>query len=127
MIHRKVMIIDDDKEFLEELGETLRLSGYEMVVINDVGLVSDAAVKTKPDIILIDLKMPKKTGFQLADELRHISELSNIPIIAMTGFFKEGYQPLMNICGIKTYLKKPFSPLDVISAIEGVLKEEKKI
>jgi len=121
------MIVDDDKGFLEELGETLRLSGYETTAVNDVDLALDAAVKTRPDIILIDLKMPKKTGFQLAAELRRISELGNIQIIAMTGFFKEGYQPLMNICGIKTYLKKPFRPLDVISAIEGVLKEKQLI
>jgi len=116
------MIIDDDRGFLDELGETLKLSGYEMVAVQDVGVVLDVATKTKPDIILIDLKMPKKTGFQLAGELRHSPQLRQIPVIAMTGVFKNGYDPLMNACGIKKYLKKPFTPLDVIAAIEEAIE-----
>lgn len=127
MGNKKVMIVDDDKEFLEELEETLTLSGYDMVAVNDASSALDIAAKTSPDIILIDLKMPKKTGFQLADELRHLSGLKHIPVIAMTGFFKEGYGPLLHICGIKRCLKKPFSPLDVIAEIEEALKIESSI
>ncbi len=120
---RRVLIIDDDKEFLEELQETLSLSGYEMVAVNDAGLALEIVRKTRPDVILLDLKMPAKSGFQVADEIKHFQETSHIPIIAMTGFFKEDYVPLMGLCRIRKCLKKPFNPLDAIGQIEAALAE----
>lgn len=124
MANKKVMIIDDDKEFLEELEETLALSGYDMVAVNDAALAVEVAAKAKPDVVVLDLKMPKKSGFQVADELRHLSEAAHIPVIAMSAFFKDDYGPLLNICGIKKCLKKPFNPLDIITAIEKASAEE---
>lgn len=120
---KKVMIVDDDQELMEELRETLNLSGYDTVGISDPLRVVDQAAALKPDIILMDLKMPGKSGFQVADELRRLSTLMNVPIIAMTGFFKEGYGPLMHICGIKKCINKPFNALDVINQIEEALRE----
>ena len=117
----KVLIVDDDKEFLEELNETLNLSGYEMVAVNDARRALEAVHKEKPDVVLLDLKMPTKSGFQVADEIRHHQETAHIPIIAMTGYFKESQVPLMDMCGIDKCLKKPFNPLDVIAQIESVL------
>lgn len=120
----KIMIVDDNKEFVEELKETLELSGYDVVTAEDSESVMDIARKNNPDLILLDLKMPKKSGFQVADELLHSSSFSNVPIIAMTGFFKDDYGPLLNICGINRCLKKPFNPLDVIAQIETALKNQ---
>lgn len=120
-MNKKVMIVDDDKEFLEELKEMLELSGYDLVIVNDATCALDIACKKKPDIVLLDLKMPGKNGFQVADELRHSQELMHTPIIAMTGFFQDEYVPLINTLGIKKCLKKPFNPLDVIAQIEEAL------
>ena len=66
--------------------------------------------------------MPGKSGFQIAHELKSSPELQQIPIIAMTEFFKDGYKTFLDICGIKRCLKKPFNPLDVIMEIKAVLK-----
>lgn len=123
---KKVLIVDDDRGFLEELRENLSLSGYEMVAVNDPASFLPIALREKPDIILLDLKMPGKSGFQLADEMSRTFELQNIPIIAMSAYFKDEYRVLMNVCGIKKCLKKPFNPLDVISEIEEALAENKK-
>lgn len=120
-MNKRVMIIDDDKEFLEELNETLALSGYDMVAVNDALLALDVAKKTKPDVIVLDLKMPGKSGFQVADELKGFSELTNVPIIAMSAFFKDEFSMLMDVCGIKRCIKKPFHPLDIIAQIEKAL------
>lgn len=121
MIKKKVLIVDDNEEFLEELKESLTLSGYDLMAVNDPLAVLSRAAEIKPDIVLLDLKMPGKSGFQLADEMRRYFQLQNVPIIAMSAFFKEEYRVLMKMCGIRRCLKKPFSPLDVISAIEEEL------
>jgi DNA-binding response OmpR family regulator len=122
----KVMIVDDDSEFLEELKEILDLSGYEVTQIADPKEVLRQASAWEPDDILLDLKMEGLNGFEVADQLKHTEKTSQIPIIAMTGFYtEEEHMSLMNICGIQRCILKPFNPLDVISAIEMALKVHK--
>ena len=125
MKRKRLMIIDDDKEFLEELNETLSLSGYDLVAVNDANQALKIALETRPAVILTDLKMPRKSGFQLAEEFKRRSELREIPIMAMSAFYKDGDFPLMKIYGIETCLNKPFTPEALICEIEKVLKEEK--
>jgi CheY-like chemotaxis protein len=119
---KTIMIIDDDKEFLEELRETLALSGYALVAVNDATEALSMAAQVKPALILLDLRMPKKSGFEIADDLRRMPEFQNIPIIAMSAFYNEEYGPLIKMCGIKRCLTKPFNPLDVIAEIEAALQ-----
>ena len=121
MKNKKVMIIDDNKEFTDELKEALALSGYDVTAVNDTIDVSNIAIKVKPDVILLDLKMPKKSGIQLAYELRQIDVLIDVPIIAISAFYKEGTFSLMKVHGITTYLSKPVDLIHLIREIEKVL------
>jgi DNA-binding response OmpR family regulator len=120
-MNKKIMIVDDDKEFLDELRETLSLSGYDLIAVNDPTLVLEMVRSEKPDVLLLDLKMQKMSGFQVADELKYLSESAHMPIIAISAFIKNDYAPMLNICGIRCHLNKPFRPLDVIAKIEEVL------
>ena len=127
MTRPKLLIVDDDKEFLEEVKEMLTLSGYDIDVAADGFSALDKARKNKPDVILVDLKMSPKSGFQIADELRNAPELSNSAIIAITGFFTEKeHMMLMNMCGIKKVILKPLRPLNLIATIEFALAHKKQ-
>lgn len=122
---KKVMIVDDDKEFLEELKETLILSGYDVTAVNESVMALKVARAVKPDVILLDLKMRLMSGFEIADGLKHLQETSKVAVIAMTGFYTmREHSWLMNFCGIRKCLKKPFNPLDVIAEIERVFEEK---
>lgn len=123
MAKGRVLIVDDDKEFLTELRATLDLSGYEVIDAAGGSRVQDIASATNPDVIVLDLKMDDMNGFEVAEELKRFTSTVSIPVIAMTGFFREDeHVPLMNICGIRKCIKKPFNPLDVINAIEAAIK-----
>jgi signal transduction histidine kinase len=124
MSEKKIMIIDDDKEFLAELEETLSASGYKSIAVNDSKLALEIALQEKPKVALIDLKMPKKNGFELADEINRAFEAADVSIIAMSAFFNEEFISLMNLCGIKKFIRKPFYPLDLISSIEEIRREK---
>ena len=116
---RKVMVIDDDKEFLEEIDEMLNLSGYETVALAESRDAVKKIIKTKPDILVLDLKMEGVSGFEIVDELKRLPKTRNIPIIAITGFYtKKEHSLLVKISGIKKCITKPFNPLDIITAIE---------
>lgn len=123
MAEEKVMIVDDDKEFLSELRETLLLSGYTPIAVDNGDIVLNVARMIKPDVILLDLKM-EKNGFEIAEELRKNPGTAGIPTIAITGYYSKEDLPLISeIYGIKRFLLKPFNPLDVIVKLEEALKE----
>jgi two-component system, cell cycle response regulator DivK len=115
---KKVLVVDDDAVFLEEIQETLHLSGYDVVKLSDSRRVIEVAAREKPDVIVMDLRMPEKTGFQVADELKHDPDLLRIPVLAMTAYYKYGFEPLLALCGIEKCFKKPFHPLEIITEIE---------
>ena len=119
---KKILVVDDDQELLDELKDTLSLNNYEVAAAGDSRQALDLAVKFNPDCIVLDLKMPVKNGFQLASEIRHLRGFEDIPIIAMSAFFKDEYESLMKLSDIKKCLKKPFAPKVILSEIESVLK-----
>ena len=123
MAEKKVLIVDDDVEFLDELKETLVLTGYDVTGISDGASAVKAARVGKPDVIVLDLRMHAMSGFEVADRLKGSPETARIPVIAMTGYYTlKEHSWLMNFCGIKKCLKKPFNPLDVIGEIELALR-----
>ena len=125
---KKIMVVDDDKEFLDELQETLVLSGYEVKAVNEASEAFTTATKIKPDLILLDLKMKGMTGFEVVNKLKNFDNTMEIPIIAMSGFFTaEEDDTLLSFFEIHNYLRKPFHPLEVITKIEAVLKENRRI
>jgi len=121
MASKRVMLIDDDADFLEEFGEMLKSADYDVISVHDGSSAVGIARKEKPDVILIDHRMKPKRGFQIAYELQGYPETCCIPVVAMTGYdMIEEQQFLMCYCGIKKCLRKPFRPLNVVAAIEEV-------
>ena len=121
---KQVMIVDDDKDFLEEISQTLKSSGYETTTISDSTAAVKKVVECMPDLILLDLKMDKKSGFKIADEIMANPKTKNIPVIAVTGVFtRQEHKLLMKICNIRECLTKPIDPFDIISKVESACKE----
>lgn len=125
MQKKKIFLIDDDAIFLEELEDTLSSNGYEPTVCNDGSEACGLLNKSKPDLILIDLKMKQMSGFQLAKQIRKSPYFKFTPIVAMTGHFQAAeHGLLMRICGIKTCLYKPFTPARLFACLETYLNKK---
>jgi two-component system phosphate regulon response regulator PhoB len=121
MAKTKVMIVGEDKEFLEELGYLLSLADYDSVTVVDTNVAVQKATSAKPDVLLLDIKRPGEKGFQVARELERFSQTADIPIIAITAFCGEEERSVVAAsASIRTCLSKPFQPLDVIAQIERV-------
>jgi len=118
----KIMVIDDNQEFLDELQEILSLCGYRLIATSDGKRAVSLARKKKPDIILLDLKMNEINGFHVAEKLKQCQETAHIPIIAMSGYFPLGADSsLINASDMQACLQKPFSVSDAITQIEILL------
>lgn len=128
MTRTKLLIVDDDEDFLGELKESLTLEGYDVASFTDGNSALKAAPDLQPDLVVTDLKMRGKSGFQVAEELRQTETTKNIPIIAMTGFYtKTEHEKLMKICGIDVCLIKPFTADVIKRRIALILKQRKEM
>lgn len=113
------MLIDDDAEFLEEVKEMMKQSGYEILCMTDAEYAIEKLRAARPDVILLDIKMKVRSGLQIAFEIKRDPMLKYIPIIAMSAVYVEN--DVLGICGIRERLMKPFFPADVKEKVETVL------
>ena len=127
MQNRIVAIIDDNQDSLRELEKILKMAGYTPVLVDDVLGNVDKVLNNKPDVIIMELKMPHKNGFALADAVNRVFGTKEIPIVAMSNIFKDEFKWLMDFSGIKRWIKKPFLPLDVIWAVENEMPEDNNL
>ena len=114
---KKVLVVDDEELFRIMISEILSAEGFEVIVAEDGEEAIEIASASLPDLILIDMNMPKMTGFQAIRTLKEKDETKNTPIVAVTahdttGDYEEAYD-----AGCDGYLSKP---LDAVLLIEKV-------
>jgi DNA-binding response OmpR family regulator len=123
---KKILVVDDDESFLDEIKEALSLNGYEVSVFLNCESALEKSGTIKPDLILLDLKMPVKSGFELVDELRQMPNTANTPIIVLTGHYtEEELELFIRICRLGDFLIKPFDCTELVSRIDAALKRKK--
>jgi CheY-like chemotaxis protein len=120
----RIMIVDDDAELVAELAEALASEGYDVRSYTDSYEASQDVHDINPHLVLLDLRMDKKSGFKLANEISHRPETSHIPVIAMTGYYQSGtHNGLMQLVGIRRCLTKPLDPVKLMSVIDEMLRD----
>jgi len=124
MRNRKIAIIDENKKILDELEEILVMSGYTPVPVINPLMALETVIQHEPDVILMELKLPHKSGFELTHTINGVFETKKVPIIAMSETYKDEFRWLLDFCGIKRWIKKPLQPLNLIWAIENEIEEE---
>ena len=124
--HYKILLVDDDADLLGELADSLESAGYEIESFTDGDEALEAVGRLLPDIALVDLKMKGKSGFQVAEELRRIKPVAEIPIVAMTGYYtRPEDEKVMKRCGIEACLYKPFSAETAARRLNSILRSRK--
>ena len=121
MDKKKILIIDDEPDFLSVLRVRLEANDYEVIEASDGEEGLKKAEAEKPDVILVDIIMPKKDGYTLVRELKYKETTKSIPIIVMTA--KPDMKDLFEIEGFKDYVVKPFENEDLLLRIKRVLKQ----
>jgi diguanylate cyclase (GGDEF)-like protein len=118
----KILVADDDLEIQELIKFTLENEGYEVKIASDGEEALKKVPEERPDLVLLDVLMPKLSGFEVCEKLRNDPVTCLIPIIMLTSLV----QPKDRITGIKLgadeYLCKPFEPLELIARIEALLR-----
>lgn len=124
MDKRKILIVDDEKDLVETVVFQLEQSGYEVISAYDGPEGLEKAKKEKPDLIILDIMMPKMSGDDVARVLKDDEETRDIPILFLTCLAKgvgDMQKPYMS--GGNIFLAKPFDVEELLKAIEEILKK----
>jgi len=125
MKKRKIAIIDKDTKAIDGLKEILSSCGYAPVPVIDSLLAVNTIIQSNLDLILMDLRMPRQREFEITYTINRLCETKKVPIIAMSESCKDDFRGLLDFRGIKTWIKKPFQPLNLIWAIENEIENKK--
>lgn len=118
----KVLIVDDNEQITSILAEYAKKEGYVPNIATDGEEALQKFETEKPDILLLDVMMPKVDGFSVC---RQIRKISNVPIIMITAR-GEDFEKIMGLeIGADDYIVKPFSPAEVMARIKAIMRRIK--
>ena len=115
---KQILLVDDDPEIIESLRYALSANGYEVLVARDGNQGLVVAEKEDPDLIILDMMMPKRSGFLVLEKLRRTRPVP-IRIIMITANEGSRHKAYAEMLGVDDYIRKPF-PMDRL--IESVKK-----
>ena len=116
-----VLVAEDDEKTRNLLGQVMRRGGYRVALAEDGLGAANLLKRAIPDLIIIDLKMPRMDGFQLIEILKRYDTSANIPIVVLTGV--EGPFELDRALrlGIDDFLVKPISPRKLLIKVRSII------
>ncbi len=116
----RILLIDDDVDFVKATTKVLESKPYEVMVAFDGKEGLEKARSEKPDLVLLDILMPKVDGFAVADQFKKDESLSKIPVVALTSFSDSYGQPFA--FEVSDFIQKPVSPKDLLAKVEKHLE-----
>lgn len=123
---KKILIVEDDPRSLKMLRILLRPYGYSLLEATDGEEALKVARSDKPDLIIMDLRLPKVSGLEVTRQLRQMSDFSHIAIIAITAYAMKGDKEKAISAGCDAYLAKPINTRELPKLITEMLLQRKE-
>ena len=117
----RVLAVDDHEEILHIVKSKLSKSGYEVETVNDAALVLQKTKEFKPQVILMDIMMPKITGFELCRNIKSDKTLKKIKVIFLTAKDMDFARDKAEEVGGDGFIAKPFSPNELLDYINKLV------
>ncbi len=117
---RTILIVDDDHEILESMRTILENKGFRILVARDGNSGLMIAERENPDLLVLDMMMPKKSGFLVLEKLKSRPG-GLIPTIMITGNEGSRHRAYAEMLGVRDYIRKPFAMEKLVRSIEKVI------
>ena len=119
LVMQKVLIVDDEPQILDVVSKYLTRDGFEIATARDGEAALTAFHTNKPDLVILDLMLPKLDGLEV---FRRMRSLSAIPVIMLTAKGEETDRIVGLELGADDYITKPFSPRELVARVKAVLR-----
>ena len=116
-----VLVVDDDPVILKLLEVNFEMEGFQVVRAADGAEGLERAREVRPDIVVLDVMMPRMTGYEVAKALREDHNTAHIPIIFVTARAQSSDVEKGMELGVEDYVTKPFDPLELIDRVNSLL------
>jgi len=116
---KKILIVDDDMRIVQIIRSRLVASGYEVTAAYDGQAGLDAVRRENPDLIILDVLMPKMDGYTFVKSLRKEPSSREVPVIVLTA--KDKMRDLFIAEGVLDYMIKPYKPEDLLARISEAI------
>jgi phosphate regulon transcriptional regulator PhoB len=118
----KILVVDDEENIVKLVSYNLTQEGYQVIIATDGQEALTKAQQENPDLMILDLMLPKVDGLDICRELRKNSSTSELPIIILSAKEEEIDKILGLELGADDYVTKPFSPRELIARVKAVLR-----
>ena len=117
----KILIAEDERDIRDLVAFTLRFAGYEVVVATNGEEAVQMAPQVNPDLILMDVRMPKMTGYEACKVMKANPDIKDIPVVFLTARGQENEIQQGLDAGAEEYLLKPFAPDQLTNRVKAIL------
>jgi two-component system cell cycle response regulator DivK len=125
-VKEKILIVEDNPPNMRLMEMTLRLKGYELLQATDGEEALNMAIREKPDLIIMDLNLPKVSGLEVTKRLRQMPAFNHTPIIAVTAHAMKGDKEKIIEAGCDAYLPKPINTHQLPRVVAEMLRQRQK-
>jgi len=123
---RKILIVEDNDDNRELVVKVLKNKGYTMVEAADGEAAIERAIAEKPDLILLDISLPKLDGYEVAKKLKGMEEFEEIPIVAFTAHAMKGDREKVIVAGFEGYISKPVNIRELPDQIRSFIRGKRE-
>lgn len=125
MLREKLLVVEDNPQNMRLTEMTLGARGYVLLKATDGEEALHIAATEQPDLIIMDMQLPKLSGLEVTRRLRQMPEFSHVPILALTAYAMKGDREKFIEAGCDAYLAKPISPRELSEVIAEMLLRAK--
>jgi len=121
---KKILVVDDEPHIVKTIASRLMSKNYEVVAAYDGVQAIAKARKEKPDLIILDIKMPAGGGVSVYESLKDLIDTAITPVIFITAYPSEETRQKVLEMGAEDFITKPFEPLDLLAKVRKALGED---
>ncbi len=118
----RILLVDDEPHIVKMVGKRLEVEGFELLTATDGEEGLAKAQAEHPDLIILDLMLPKMNGYEVCTLLKQNTRCHAIPIVLFTAKVQEKDERLGMECGANAYIRKPFRSQELVETIRELLK-----
>ncbi len=123
MSGKKILVVDDEANLTRSMAFILRKEGYDVEIASNGEEAILKAQNSRPDLMLLDVMMPKKNGYEVCQEIREDPKLRDMHIIMLTAKGQAVDREKGMSFGADDFITKPFSPAFIVEKVNGILKK----
>ncbi len=117
-----ILVAEDERDIRELIQFTLSYAGHTVITVGDGAAAVDQARQSTPDLILMDVRMPRLTGYEACQQMKQIPELSQVPVVFLSAKGQDEEIRTGLDVGAAAYILKPFAPQELIDRVGEILK-----